>query len=397
MLPPWAPWNGNGRLYTVGVEDEVMLLDPSDWSLTQASDRILRSLSRGLSSSVSPETHASVLELVTGVHYRVSGAVAEIGTLRSRLARELQAFGIAPASAGTHPAAEWERTEVSRAPRYRMLEETMRSLVRREPTMALHVHVGVPDPGAAVHLYNAYRSIAPLLLALSANSPFANGSDTGFASTRRVLFQAFPRTGTPRAFADYGEYVRAVEVLVASSAIPDPSFLWWDLRLQPRLGTVELRIMDAQSAVADIAPLVALVQSFARLVLGGGFEPPAPAPEVAEENAFLAARDGVDAALIDPAAHRLVPVRTLVRELVERCRPHAHALGCASDLEGIERLVAFNGVCRQRSLFSAEASFTAVVAELAARFSTRDLSGSVRQPRFRKMPVGAVPSFDPAS
>src|SRR4051794_2348123 len=120
MLPSWALWNGNGRLYTLGVEDEVMLLDPSNWSLAQVSDRILGSLSRGLSSSVSPETHASVLELVTGVHYRVGGAVAEIGTLRARLARELQLLGVAVGSAGTHPTAEWDRTEVSRAPRYRV-------------------------------------------------------------------------------------------------------------------------------------------------------------------------------------------------------------------------------------------------------------------------------------
>ena len=363
-----------------------MLLDPSDWSLAQTGDQVLGNLSRGLRASVSPETHASVLELITGVHYDVRGAVAEVGTLRARLARELQAMGLAAAAAGTHPAADWDSTEVSRTPRYRVLEETMRSLVHREPTMALHVHVGVPDAEDGVRLLNAVRTIVPILLALSANSPFSNRRDAGFVSTRRVLFQAFPRTGTPRSFADYADYVEAVEGLVAPAAVPDPSFLWWDVRLQPRFGSVELRVMDAQSAVADIAPLVALIQSFARLVLEGGFSAVAAAPEVVAENAFLAARDGMDARLIDPAERQLVPARQLLAVVLDQCVPHAAALGCATELAGVRRLAAFNGVCRQRALLSSEADFRGVVAALSSQFSTRDLCGAVRRPQRRVPP-----------
>ena len=130
----------------------------------------------------------------------------------------------------------------------------MRVLARREPTMALHVHVGVPRPRTPSASSTGCAATVPILLALSANSPFWQGRDSGFASVRTVIFQAFPRTGAPRHFADYGAYVEAIDGLIASGAVPDPSFLWWDVRLQPALGTVEVRVMDAQSTVGEIAP-----------------------------------------------------------------------------------------------------------------------------------------------
>ncbi len=367
-LPEWARWNTNpSRLYTLGVEDEVMLLNPFDWSLAQASETVLEIASPQLAHRMRPETHASVVELVTGIHTTVAGAVSEVRALRRRLALELREIGLMAAAAGTHAAADWEAIEVSGTPRYRILEETMRSLVHREPTMALHVHVGVPDPHEAVVLLNALRSILPTLIALSANSPYSRRRDSGFECGRRILFQAFPRTGTPRAFADYRDYVEAVDDLVAPAAVPDPSFLWWDVRLQPRLGTVEVRAMDAQSAVADIAPLVALIQSFARFVLRGDFRAAQSGPEVAEENGFLAARDGMDARLIEPGARNLVPARTLLDELLKGCLPHAAALGCATELEDVRRLSDCNGAERQRASLCAE-RFSSLLAALAERF-----------------------------
>ncbi|MEA2444190.1 MAG: glutamate---cysteine ligase / carboxylate-amine ligase, partial [Thermoleophilales bacterium] len=190
-MPSWARWNGHpSRLYTLGLEDEVMLLDPSDWSLAHASDLVLASLPRDLAPSVQPETHAAVVELATDVHSDVLGVAADVRRLRSWLARELGELGLAAAAAGTHPEADRSETVVSGAPRYRALEESMRTLVRREPTMALHVHVGVPDAEDAVRLLNAVRPILPILLALSANSPFSQRGDSGFASMRRSIFQA---------------------------------------------------------------------------------------------------------------------------------------------------------------------------------------------------------------
>jgi glutamate---cysteine ligase / carboxylate-amine ligase len=210
-----------------------------------------------------PETHAAVVELASGIHADVDGVVAELAPLRGRLAREVGAMGLSVAAAGTHPLTVREESEVSGAAGYRALNDSMRVLARREPTIALHVHVGVPAPEDAVRLLNGLRRSAPVLLALSANSPFWQGRDSGFASARTVIFRAFPRTGLLRFFAGYADYVEELE------------------------------------------------------------------------NRFLAASDGMDARLIDPAARCLVPVRELLDRLLAERRPYALALGCAGALDRV--------------------------------------------------------------
>jgi glutamate---cysteine ligase / carboxylate-amine ligase len=366
--PAWAQWNVSGRRYTIGVEEEVLLLDRAGFSLAQRSEDTLERLSEGLSAHTSLETHAAVIELFTGVHEDVAGAVAELAALRARLAGELGAMGLAPASAGTYPLACPE-IQVSGSRRYRAIAESMRSLARREPTLALHVHVGVPDPQDAVRLLNGLRGAVPLMVALSANSPFAAGRDTGFCSARTVIFQGFPRTGPPRWFSDYADYVRAVDGLIASGAVPDPSFLWWDVRLQPALGTVEVRAMDAQTTIADTAALVALVRSLARLVLEREPEPAGRpiAPEVLAENRFLAARDGLGARLIEPAAERLVPARALLEQLVARCRPHDDP-AAGLELDRAMLLATRGGAASQRELAD-ELGLRGLVATLTQRFA----------------------------
>jgi carboxylate-amine ligase len=370
--PLWARWNGElDQRYTLGVEEELMLLTPGSWSLAESSDEVLARLPDDLALHTSTETHAAVLELITGVHPDVDGVLAELQTLRHRLSRELRVMGVTAAAAGTHPLNDGTPTKVSSAARYRLLEESMRVLARREPTMALHMHIGVPHPDDAVRLLNALRRTAPILLALSANSPFYQGRDGGFASTRTLIFQAFPRTGLPRVYANYTDYVEAVDGLISSGAIPDPSFLWWDMRLQPALGTVEVRIMDAQTTLGDTAALVALVQSLAHLELeGDDLSTAEPSAEVLAENRFLAARDGMDARLIDPAANCLVPVRDMLDALVARCRPHALALGCAPELERVLDVAADNGADRQRALAARDATLDHLPARLAYRFLT---------------------------
>jgi glutamate---cysteine ligase / carboxylate-amine ligase len=224
----------------------------------------------------------------------------------------------------------------------------MRWLSHREPTLALHVHVGIPDPEDAIRVLNRLRGSVPLLIALAANSPFSQGRDSGFASVRTVIFQGFPRTGTARRFSCYADYVAAVDSLIASGAIPDPSFLWWDVRLQPALGTVEVRVMDAQITIADSAALVALVQALARLALEDQSSDDRVGPEVLAENRFLAARDGPDSWLIDPVERELVPARLLVKTLLARCR--AHDAAGRSELDLIGRLLLCTGAQRQRGL-----------------------------------------------
>jgi carboxylate-amine ligase len=369
----WARWNpARPTRYTLGVEEEVMLLDPVTHALTYQSDSVLARLPSSLTRHMSLETHAAVVELATGVNSGIEGAAAELGGLRARLAQALGEMALVPACAGMHPLESDEPSDVSRSARYRRLEASLRLLAHREPTMALHVHVGVPDPEDAVRVMNRLRECVPVLLALSANSPFLHGRDGGFASTRTPIFGAFPRTGAPRRFGSYSEYVASIEALIASGAVPDPTFFWWDVRLQPRLGTVEVRVMDAQSRVADAAALAALVQSLARLELEG--DPPRArvTPEVLSENCFLAARDGVDARLVDPAGERLIPLPAIVRSLISDCQPHARALGCAGRLDDVRRLSVVNGAVRQRRrVRDAHGYMPAAVADLVGEFTAQ--------------------------
>ena len=246
----------------------------------------------------------------------------------------------------------------------------MRELARREPTFGLHIHVGVRGPGEGIRLFNRMRAHVPLLLALSVNSPFWQGRDTGLASARTPLFQAFPRVGVPRPFRDYEDWVHAVDTLIRCDAFPEPTFLWWDVRPQPRFGTVEVRILDSQSTVAESTALAALVQCIARLEVEEGYIPVSilGAQEALEENRFIAARDGMEARLIDISGERRVPARDQVAALLDACRPHAEDLGCESELEWIEAMAAQTGAQRQLNLARGEGRLPGLVRALSDRF-----------------------------
>lgn len=328
-----------------------MLLDPAaGYALAPAIDDVLAAWPQDLRERVSSETHASAVELRTGVHATVRGAIAEMAELRTVLARVLAGLGLVAAGSGTHPSAVWHEMQVSSRERHQEVYGSMRELARREPTFALHVHVGLPSGEAGIAAFNRLRAHVPVLLALSANSPFWQGRETGLASARTPLFQAFPRVGIPRVFGSYGEYVRAVDLLLDCDAFPDPTYLWWDVRPQPKLGTVEIRIMDVQSTLSATAALVALVQSLVRLEIIDGHAGAAlvHAPEVLDENRFLAARDGVEAELVDPTRGRAVAVLEIASELMHACAPHAAALGCRAELDLLPDLLDRPGPARQR-------------------------------------------------
>jgi carboxylate-amine ligase len=368
---PWSKWrNRHAADYDLGLEEEVMLLDPArGYALAPAIDEVLAAWPEELHDSVSSETHASAVELRTGVHATVGDTVAELGELRAVLGSVLAGLGLVAAGSGTHPSAVWHEMRVSSRERHQHVYGSMRELARREPTFALHVHVGLPSGEAGIAAVNRLRAHIPVLLALSANSPFWQGRDTGLASARTPLFQAFPRVGIPRAFGSYGEYVRAVDLLLDCDAFPDPTYLWWDVRPQPKLGTVEIRIMDAQSTLSATAALVALVQSIVRLELVDGHADAAlvHAPEVLDENRFLAARDGVDADLVDPVRGRAVPVLQIASELMSACGPHAATLGCGAQLDLLAELLDHPGPARQRTL-AARDGLDGLAADLAIEF-----------------------------
>ena len=349
-LPQWAEWpeEALSSVYSIGIEEELMLID-TDGRLSFRGEEVLENVAERFD-FCSLETHAAVLEVETSPQATVANAVAALGGVRNLLIQPLAELGLRAAGAGTHPMATWVETQVPEQDRYQKVLETMRELARREPTMAMHVHVAVPTAETAMAALNGIRERLPIVLALSANSPFWQARDSGLASTRTSLFGAFPRTGLPPYFDSYGDFAERVDFMIRSGAIPEPTFLWWDARLQPRFGTIEVRIADTQSRLEDVAALVALLQCLVKEAVEGEITAQARREAVAE-NRFLASRDGVEARLIDQRTESLVPIKELVEETLAGCERHARELGCESELGRVRDLCEANGALRQRETF----------------------------------------------
>jgi carboxylate-amine ligase len=347
-----------------------MLLQPSGGALAQSIAEVLGALPEELTGRVSSETHSAAVELTTGVHRTVADAVADLERLRGEIASLLDGLELTAAVAGTHPFAVWNEMVVAPGARHQAVMGSVRALARREPTFALHVHVGLPDPEIAIRVVNRLRVHLPLLLALSANSPFWQGRDTGLASARTPLFQAFPRVGIPRAFVDYEDWASVLDLLIRTGTMPDATYVWWDVRPQPRFGTVEVRIMDAQSTLDRVGPLTALVQAIVRLEATDGWvtDEAIRAREVLEENRFLATRDGVAARLVDPVAGTRVAITEQLARVLAACAPHAELLGCAAELRRVAGIAADGADARQRRLAEERGGLEGLVEALADEF-----------------------------
>jgi carboxylate-amine ligase len=339
-LPAWACWSAAGAAapWSVGVEEEVALSHPVDGRMANLASEALVGL-RGRGVDASAETHACVIECKTRAHPTVAELGRELRALRSAAAGVLvDELGLDVVAAGLHPLALASQVRLSAGRHQREVAATTRALARREPTMALHVHVGVPDADAAVRGLDGLRADLPVLLAVASSSPFWHGEDSGFASFRVPLFSGFPRTGPPRWFGSYEAYVEDVERLLRVRAIPDPGFLWWDARLRPALGTIEVRVMDAQAVLGSVTAIAALVQCLVRRCaeLAPSSEP--VTRDLLDENRFLAARDGMRAALISPSGRRRVAARVVLERLLDGCDAVAPALGCEAELAAVAAL-----------------------------------------------------------
>jgi carboxylate-amine ligase len=255
-------------------------------------------------------------------------------------------------SAGTHPFARYEHQEVTEKPRYVELLDALQWAIERQLIFGLHVHVGLRTADEAIEVANALRTWLPELLALSANSPFWHGRDSGLSSTRSKVFDSMPRSGLPPRFESFDEFRELVERGVRTGSFDDYTFIWWDLRPHPRLGTIEVRICDAQTRLENVAVLVALVQSLAATLAErherNGRLHCEPNTLIAE-NKWRAVRYGLDAELVDLARDEPRPARDALRELAELATPAAKRLGCGEELGLLETVLARgDGASEQR-------------------------------------------------
>jgi carboxylate-amine ligase len=332
---------GRSAPFSLGVEEEFQLLSPENYELVSRYDEVAEAA--GPDERIKPELMQSVLEAATGITGSVGEAVEEARGLRAHLRDAAAARNTLIASAGTHPFSRWEHQEVTDEPRYTGLMDQMRWVAERELIFGLHVHVGMETAAQAIAVANALRTWLPELLALSANSPFWQARDTGLASTRTKVFETFPRSGLPPVFGSFEEFELLVERGVRTGSFRDYTYIWWDLRPHPRLGTIEVRICDAQTRLESVAGLVALIQSLVAELAdrferdGAGALPVQPAPLIAE-NKWRAVRYGLGGDLIDLEHDTERPAREAVAALVEVAGPSAGRLGCRTELEEIERI-----------------------------------------------------------
>jgi carboxylate-amine ligase len=355
-----------GPSYTLGVEEELMILDGDTFALANEIEAVIGAYDGD--GEVKPELLQSVLEIATPP----CANVPEVGRHVRRLRRDVSAAaatkGLCLGSAGTHPTALWEEQRVSADPRYRDLIAALRFIARQEIIFGLHVHVGIDDPDKAIHVANGMRVHVPILLALSANSPFWRSDATGLASTRMPIFRAFPRVGIPPHYEDWADYERRIGFMVDAGVMADHTYLWYDVRPHPTFGTVEVRAMDAQTHVEHTLGLTALIQAMVK-ELAEHFESGSKLGsypyEMLDENKWLAARHGLEGELVDLPERRMVPSKELARRLYDRLREHAQDLGGEAELEGIvDLLERGTGAQRQRVVYEANHDWAELLREI---------------------------------
>jgi carboxylate-amine ligase len=363
---------GSGREFTVGVEEDYMLLDGGTFDLVSGVEPLLEEAAEGeFGAQIKPELMQCVLEIGTVVCDDVSDASTDLRRLRRYVAERARARGMRVGAAATHPFSLFEHQKITARDRYRALVDMLQYIARRELVFGMHVHVAVPTPESCLAVMEGVLIELPVLLALSANSPFWRGERSGLQSTRTAIFAAMPRSGLPPRFESYDDYAETVGFMEATGAIGEYTHLWWDVRPHPRFGTIEVRVMDVQTRVEDAVALAAYVQCLVKLLTDqcrAGHPPPVYHRILMAENKWLAARYGLDALLMDLAAGRRIkmPARTLVRRRLRELKPIARDLRCADALGHIEWVLDNgNGAQRQLQVYNANRDISEVASEIA--------------------------------
>jgi carboxylate-amine ligase len=328
--------------FSVGIEEEVMILDAGTLLLEPAVDTIIRETRPlGLPGEVKTELFAAVVELTAPASRSVSEAIGALDALRRGAARAAEANGLRIAAAGSHPISPPEEQEIADDPRYREFVQYAGVSARRQGVNGLHVHVGMESADACFRALEGVLPWLPLVLALSANSPYLAGRETGLASNRAEILAQLPRAGAPPAFRSYSEWEAFVERFVGLGLIDNYRRLWWDVRPHPYFGTLEIRMPDQPTRLAVTAAFAALLQALCVTALVG--PPPSFDPGgrgVYQQNRWAALRHGPRAELVHPSGNRLVSAQELGAELFALVSEAAAELGTKELLQPL-----LNGGC----------------------------------------------------
>ncbi len=358
------------HVFTLGIEEEFAIVDPETRELRSHIQEILDDGKITLNERVKPEMHQSVVELGTDICRDIGDARKHVTELRSHLANLAARSNLKIASVGTHPFSHWRDQLITEGERYKEIVRDMQLLARANLIFGLHVHVGIPDREMAIHVMNQMRYFLPHIYALSVNSPFWVGHDTGLKGYRLKVFERFPRTGIPDAFESLSEYEDYCKLLVKTGCVDNAKKIWWDIRLHPFFDILEVRVCDAQSRVEDTLALAALIQAItAKLfkLLRQNVTFRIYRRRLLDENRWRASRYGIDGRLIDFGKEQEAEERSLIQELLEFVSSEVDELGCRREMDHIERILREGtGADRQLATYARTQDMRAVVDQIVA-------------------------------
>lgn len=346
-----------------------MICDAETLDLTQGIERILEQMPE-VRGYVKPELMQSVLEVATLPCAGVVEVAEQLTTLRSTVIEVAGRLGIAIGSGGTHPFALYEEQAIVDRERYRELVAELGWIAHRELIFGTHIHVGVDDAEKAIYVADGMRGYIPLLLGMSSNSPLWRGRRTGMMSARTPVFRAFPRVGVPPYYGTWEVYSNRVEMMMRGGAIPDYTYLWWDVRPHPNLGTVELRVFDQQTRIEHTIGFAALAQSLAHRLVAD-FDDGIPSVEhpweLIDDNKVRAALVGIEGKLIDFDRGVEVPGEEMAAGVIDDLREHAQELGCEDELVSLTDLIEEGtGARRQLNWLASRGDFEGLMGEIVA-------------------------------
>lgn len=358
------------HVYTLGIEEEFAIIDPETRELRSHIQEILEGGRVTLKEQIKPEMHQSVVELGTEICQSIVDAREHVVGLRSKLAALAGRSGLKIASVGTHPFSHWHDQLITEGERYQEIVKDMQLLARANLIFGLHVHVGIPDRDSAIQVMNQTRYFLPHIYALSVNSPFWVGRNTGLKGYRLKVFERFPRTGIPDAFESLSEYEDYCKLLVKTGCIDNPKKIWWDIRLHPFFNTLEMRVCDAQSRIDDTLAMAAIIQAvIAKLykLFRQNTTFRVYRRRLLDENRWRASRYGIDGKLIDFGREAEVEARSLLNELIDFVSTEIVELGSIREFEHIERIMREGtGADRQLAVFHRTNDMRAVVDQIVA-------------------------------
>ncbi len=342
----------NKKLFTLGIEEEFQIIDPETRELRSHIQQILEDGKSILKESAKPEMHQSVVEMGTGVCGDVKQARKEVNELRKNLTGLADSKKLKIAAAGTHPFSDWKTQEITDNPRYHNIVTDMQQVARANLIFGLHVHIGVDDRETAMHIMNAARYFLPHIFALSTNSPFWVGRNTGFKSYRSKIFDRFPRTGIPDHFTSLSEYDNYIKLLIKTNCIDDAKKIWWDIRAHPYFETLEFRICDIPMRIDETIALTALCQAvvaklYKLIKQNLGFR--LYRRLLINENKWRAARYGISGKLIDFGKKEEIEAKILIGELLEFVDDVLDDLGSREEINYIYKILE-NGTGADRQL-----------------------------------------------